>query len=177
MKKIVLYTIEAIVFVAALIGLDQYTKYLAATVLKNSGPIVIIDKVFELSYLENRGAAFGILQNQQLFFFVVSLIFMLVVVYLFYTVPFEKKYLPFKLAVLVIMAGGIGNMIDRVTLKYVVDFLYFKAIDFPVFNIADCYVTVSSVIIAILIIFVYKDNDLNIMFKFLKKKAGNRENE
>lgn len=177
MKKIVIYTLEAILFVAALVGLDQYTKYLAATILKNDGPVVIIDKVFELNYLENRGAAFGILQNQQVFFLIVSLLFIIVALYLFYTVPFEKKYLPFKLAVLAIMSGGIGNMIDRISLKYVVDFLYFKAIDFPVFNVADCYVTVSAVVIAVLILFVYKDDDLNRMFKFKKRKADNRENE
>lgn len=177
MKKIVLYTFEAILFIAVLVGLDQYTKYLAASIIKNNGPIVIIDKVFELSYLENRGAAFGILQNQQALFFIVSVLFILVAMYLFYTIPFEKRYLPFKLAVLAIISGGIGNMIDRISLKYVVDFLYFKAIDFPVFNVADCYVTISAIVIAVLIMFVYKDNDLNKMFKFIKKKADNKENE
>ena len=57
------------------------------------------------------------------------------------------------------MAGAIGNLIDRISLKYVVDFIYFELIDFPIFNIADCYLTVSSFLLIILAIFYYKEND------------------
>ncbi len=175
MKKIILYTLGAIAFITALVGLDQYTKYLAETVIRQDGPFVIIKNVFELSYVENRGAAFGMLQNQQTFFFIMTVLFILAAVYFFYTIPFEKRYLGFKIAVLAITAGGIGNMIDRVSNQYVIDFLYFKAINFPVFNVADCYVTVSAVIIAILIMFVYKDEDMTKMFS-LKKKAVKQDN-
>ena len=67
---------------------------------------------------------------------------------------------------IMLFAGGIGNFIDRVRFNYVVDFFYFKLIDFPIFNVADIYVSVSCVFLAILIIFFYKDKD----FDFLGKK-------
>ncbi len=177
MKKIILYTIGAIAFIATLVGLDQYTKHLAETIIREEGPIVIIKDIFELSYVENRGAAFGMLQNQQVFFFIMTAVFILVAVYIFYKVPFEKKYLIFKIAVLAITAGGIGNIIDRATNQYVIDFLYFKAINFPVFNVADCYVTVFAVLVAILILFVYKDEDITKMFGFKKKEINQDNNE
>ena len=177
MKKILLYTLGGILFIAALVGLDQYTKYLAVTVIKENGPVTVIKNIFELSYVENRGAAFGILQGKQIFFFVMAVLFLMMAVYFFYTVPFKKRYLAFKLAVLAISAGGIGNMIDRLSYKYVIDFLYIKAINFPVFNVADCYVTFSAVLIAILILFVYKDEDLRLMFRSKKGKQNKTENK
>lgn len=177
MKKIILYTIGAIAFVAALVRIDQYTKRLAETVIKAEGPIVIIKNIFELSYVENRGAAFGMLQNQQTFFFIMTIIFIFAAAYFFYTIPFERRYLIFKIAVLAITAGGIGNMIDRVTNQYVIDFLYFKAINFPVFNVADCYVTLSAILVAVLILFVYKDDDMTKMFRLKKKEVKQDNNE
>ena len=65
-------------------------------------------------------------------------------------------------------AGAVGNLIDRMVQSYVVDFLYFKLIDFPIFNVADCYVTAGAILLAILILFVYKDEELG--FLSLKKK-------
>ena len=70
-------------------------------------------------------------------------------------------------------AGAVGNLIDRMRYSYVVDFLYFKLIDFPVFNVADCYVTVGAVLLAVLILFVYKEEELG--FLSLKKQEGKTE--
>ena len=78
----------------------------------------------------------------------------------------EKKYIPLKILCGMITAGGIGNLIDRVRLNYVVDFIYFSLIDFPVFNVADIYVTTSMILLLILVFFYYKDED----FQFLKWK-------
>ena len=71
----------------------------------------------------------------------------------------ERRFLPLRICAVFVMAGAWGNCIDRITLNYVVDFLYFKLIDFPIFNVADIYVTVAAFAVAILICFYYKDGD------------------
>ena len=80
--------------------------------------------------------------------------------------PADKKYIYLKLLCFLITAGGIGNLIDRVRLDYVIDFIYFAPIDFPVFNVADIYVSVGMVFLFIVVLFYYKDED----FEFLKWK-------
>ncbi len=82
--------------------------------------------------------------------------------------PEDKKYLPLRVVGVLLGAGAVGNLIDRMAQSYVVDFLYFKLIDFPIFNVADCYVTAGAILLAVLILFVYKDEELG--FLSLKKK-------
>lgn len=78
-----------------------------------------------------------------------------------------KKYMPLRICSILLIAGAVGNLIDRVRLNYVIDFFYFKLIDFPIFNVADCYVVVACIIFAFLILFYYKeDSD----FDFLRKQ-------
>lgn len=153
-----------------LIWLDQFTKSLAVQFLKDKEPFVIWDGVFELHYLENRGAAFGMLQGQQTFFLVIGLVVFAGVFYLFGRMSKDAKYWPIRLIAIFVLAGAWGNMIDRVRLSYVVDFFYFKLIDFPIFNVADIYVSVSVAVLAVLIFFYYKDEDLE---RMLLKKEKN----
>ncbi|MGF6989059.1 signal peptidase II [Lachnospiraceae bacterium PF1-21] len=145
---------------AALVALDQLTKVLAVHFLKDKAPVVLIDNVLEFYYLENSGAAFGILQGKIIFF----LISFIVVIFLFVMfarrVPLTKQFLPLRACILFIMAGALGNMIDRLRFQYVIDFIYFKLIDFPIFNVADIYVTVSVIVLVLLIFFYYKEDDL-----------------
>jgi signal peptidase II len=143
-----------------LVGLDQVTKYLAIVYLKSDGPIPIIKNVFELSYVENRGAAFGIMQNKGLFFVITTFIILAFILYYYRKIPKGQKYNLLRWTLLVIVAGAIGNLIDRLYLGYVVDFFYFKLINFPVFNVADIYVTVGAILLLILILFVYKEDEL-----------------
>jgi len=150
-----------------LIWLDQFTKSLAVQFLKDKPPFVIWDGVFELHYLENRGAAFGMLQGQRTFFLVIGIVVFGGVAYLFTRMSKDAKYWPIRLIAIFVLAGAWGNMIDRIRLSYVVDFFYFKLIDFPIFNVADIYVSVSVAILAVLIFFCYKDEDLE---KLLPKK-------
>ena len=149
-------------------ALDQWTKYLAVLFLKDQDPFVIIDGVFELHYLENRGAAFGILQGQKVFFLICTVLVLAVLAFYYNRMPLEKKYQPLRAVGVLLGAGAVGNLIDRMVQSYVVDFLYFKLIDFPIFNVADCYVTAGAILLAILILFVYKDEELG--FLSLKKK-------
>ena len=160
MKKSYWISILTIIFG---IILDQYTKMLAVKHLQEA-PIPIIDGVFELHYLENRGAAFGILQNQQTFFLIMGIIILIAAAILMVRLPDVKRMFPLKACIVAISAGAIGNMIDRVRLNYVIDFLYFKLIDFPIFNVADIYVTVAAFVLVGLIMFYYKEEEIDSFF-------------
>lgn len=165
MKKIRIYIID-IVLMIALIAIDQITKYIAVIRLKNNSAFSIIDGVLEFNYLENYGAAFGMLQNQKIFFVFVSIVFLIVIAFLIYKMPADKKYVKLHILLIMIGSGAIGNLIDRIRLDYVVDFIYFSLINFPIFNFADICVTVSTFLLIILILFVYKEHD----FYFLSIK-------
>lgn len=156
------------------VALDQYTKYLAITHLQGN-PISIIEGVFELRYLENRGAAFGLLQNQQTFFLIITMITLCFVAYLYVRMPKTKHYLWLRVCLLSITAGAIGNMIDRVRLRYVVDFLYFELIDFPIFNVADIFATVATFGLIVLLLFYYKEEDVDMLFQLLTPKSKKAE--
>ena len=163
-KKIIL--LLDLISIIALILLDQYTKHLAVVHLKNKAAFNIINGVLELNYLENKGAAFGMLQNQKIFFIFVAIVILDVIAYVLLKTPDDRKYTVLHVLRSLIAAGAIGNMIDRIRYDYVVDFIYFVLINFPIFNVADIYVSVSTVILIILLLFYYKEKDLNfISFK------------
>lgn len=163
-----LYLLSIIIIVIGVV-LDQFTKNLAVTHLQDA-PIPIIENVFELQYLENRGAAFGMMQNQQLFFVVIGVIMLVLFSYMYVKMPHTKRFLPLRACFVAITAGAIGNMIDRLALNYVIDFFYFKLIDFPIFNVADIYVTCATFALAFLIIFYYKEDEIDAIFHIFKKK-------
>ena len=157
-----------------LTAIDQYTKYLAVLHLKEKPAFNIIDGVFELRYLENRGAAFGMLQNQKEFFLLITSVVLVAICYILVKIPEEKKYNILHLLLVLITAGAIGNMIDRIRLEYVVDFFYFVLINFPIFNMADIYVSVACVLLAIVMLFVYKEEDLDFLNTNSKKNTSNK---
>lgn len=144
--------------------LDQWTKHLAVTKLQGKAPYILINKVFQLCYLENRGAAFGLLQHQRVFFLICALVILLFAIWIYGKLPNAQRYLPLRICIIGICAGAIGNMIDRVYLGYVVDFFYFNLIDFPIFNVADIYVTVSTIVLVILILFYYQEDEFEELF-------------
>ena len=160
----------AILSFILLIVFDQWTKYLAVEHLMNKEPFIIIDGVFQLRYLENRGAAFGMMQGQQTFFLITGIIAVIVLAYVYFKLPWEKRFLPLRAVAMFIAGGAVGNMIDRVALGYVVDFFYFELIDFPIFNVADIYVTCATIVLALLILFYYKEEELDCLFP--KKKEN-----
>ena len=160
----------ALISFILLILFDQWTKSLAVANLMNQEPFVIMKDVFQLRYLENRGAAFGMMQGQQTFFVISALIAVVVITYVYFKLPWEKRFHPLRAVVLFIAAGAVGNLIDRLILGYVVDFFYFELIDFPIFNVADIYVTCATVILALLILFYYKEDELDCLFPMKKEK-------
>ena len=165
-----LWILLDLIGICALVALDQYTKYLAVVHLKGDKPAyIIINGILELNYLENKGAAFGMLQNQKAFFIFVAVVILSVIGYVLLKTPDNKKYRILHLVLSLIAAGAIGNMIDRIRFNYVVDFIYFVLINFPIFNVADMYVTISTAVLVVLLLFVYKEEDLNFI-SFKQKK-------
>lgn len=161
--------ISGVITVLVLVLLDQYTKILAVKHLKDQMDIPIFTDIFELSYVENRGAAFGMMQNKQTFFIITTVLVIGVILFLFHTMPMEKRFLPIRATIIFIVAGAIGNFIDRVSQGFVVDFLYFKLINFPVFNVADIYVTCSVFVLAFLLLFYYKEEEIDMILKVGRK--------
>ncbi len=123
------------------VGLDQLTKWLAVTYLKGNPSFPIWEEVLHLTFAKNEGAAFGMLADHRWVFMVISTVAIIGIgVYLF---GFCKENNYVKVCLAMIIGGGIGNMIDRVWLGYVVDFIDFTLIDFAIFNVADSFVTVG----------------------------------
>lgn len=167
-KKVILFIVD-FVLAALLIAADQISKYFAVLRLKNQAAYSVVDGVFEFHYLENRGAAFGMLQGQKFFFVFIAAVILGIIVYVLWKVPYQKRYIKLHMTLVFIASGAVGNLIDRVRYDYVVDFLYFSLINFPVFNVADIYVTLAAIYLAILLIFVYKESDLEFLTFRTKK--------
>ena len=142
MKQLIIVVMSTALLVAG----DQAVKYWTIHNLKGQADIELWPGVFELTYVENRGAAFGMLQNQRWLFTVLTLIVILGLVFVFFRLGPERKFRLTRVCCVGVLAGAIGNLIDRTMLHYVVDMFYFKLIDFPVFNVADCYVVVFGIL-------------------------------
>lgn len=145
--------------VIGLILIDQITKQAAQHLLQGKSAFPIIPGIFELHYLENRGSAFGMLQGKRSLFVVMAGLMLIFIPYVYYKIPLTKRFWYLRVIASLFLAGAVGNAIDRVIHGYVIDFFYFSLIDFPIFNIADIYVTVSTFLLIILILFYYKDED------------------
>lgn len=154
-----------------LILLDYVTKQAAIAKLKGQEAIVLWKGVFELRYLENRGAAFGMFQGRYLFLIIFTIIILFLIAYLYFKrIPAERRFFWLNFACMLFFAGAIGNFIDRIRYNYVVDFFYFCLIDFPIFNVADIYVTVAAFVVILTGIFYYKEDDYERIFPSSKKK-------
>lgn len=186
-KKIKTNTIIQILLFLVLIAIDQLTKHLAVVNLKDQPSTVLVKNVLELRYLENNGAAFGFLQNKQWLFYVITVIVLVAIGFVFVRIiqqsnkyvqlppeKVRKKTLSDRMCLnyilVVLAAGAIGNLIDRVAHTYVVDFVYFRLINFPIFNFADICVTLSAIFMVIFLIFIYKDDP---EFSIFTKKKDN----
>ena len=134
----------------SVVAADIITKKAAVTAL-NENDIQIIRNVLYLSYVENKGAAFGMLSNARIVFIAVTVITVAAIfIYVFYKKP---KFKLFVIGLAMVSGGGIGNLADRIFKGYVVDFIDFRIIRFPVFNFADVCVTVGAILIFIAVMF------------------------
>lgn len=142
-------------FIIIILGIivDRVSKLWAIGTLKGGKDIVIIDKFFQLSYLENRGAAFGILQNKVIFLSIFTIILILGLSIFLYKNRKKSKLLSISLSL--IIGGALGNFYDRIIYKYVVDFILLHYKDkyyFPTFNMADVFVVCGTILLAIYIL-------------------------
>jgi len=188
-KKILGYS-GAIILLLILI--DQLTKYLAVIKLKDQEPFSVIDGVFEFRYLENQSAAFSIdpvsilhkifhfsyfdanpdafLKCKMVFFILLTLIVLFFLAVIYQRVPWNRRFMPLNIIMIGFFAGAIGNLIDRIVHNYVIDFFYFRLIDFPVFNVADIYVTLAAVGLILAMFFYYQEEDYELIFSKKSKK-------
>jgi len=165
MKRKIIFLLSAIVMIV----LDQWSKSWIVANLKGRENIIWIKNVFELEYVENTGAAFSSFTGKQGFLLAVTVVVLALAFFEYVRIPDTKRYNWLHFAFVMLIAGAIGNMIDRVKQGYVVDFLYFVPINFPRFNVADIFVTCSIPLFVILLFFVYKDEETEFLFNFKKK--------
>ena len=131
-----------IAIIVGIIALDQLTKWLAVIYLQGEPSFPLWQDVLHFTYARNEGAAFGILSDQRWVFMVFSTVAILALLAVLFIYRPKSRYVQITLAM--IAAGGIGNMIDRILLGYVIDFIDFTLIDFAIFNVADAFVTVGA---------------------------------
>ena len=161
-----------IILAVVLFIADQATKYMALTRLKPMGCATFIDGFMDFTFVENRGAAFGILDGKVWLLLIMAVVICVVIIAAMLKMPDTREYKWLKWSLMLILAGAVGNVADRLFRGYVIDFFEFTFIKWPVFNMADIYVVIGTIAMAILVLFVIKDD------KDVKnsKNAGNKEN-
>lgn len=143
--------------ILTLIALDQLVKYWAFTVLQPLTTIPILENIFHLTYVENRGAAFSLLMNRRWLFVMLAVVVVSAAVIALRKGIIQTK--TGKWSLYFITAGAIGNVIDRIAHGFVVDLFDFRLIHFPVFNVADIFICVGAVLFFVYIMFQHKDTD------------------
>ena len=145
-----------ILAVAGITVLDQWTKFWVVENIPMYSQVDAIPGLFHLTYVQNTGAAFSILQGAQWFFALIFLALTVLIVW-----DMVKKSMPFtkleRWLVVLVYAGGLGNMIDRVRLGYVVDMIEVDFMSFPVFNVADCFITCGCILLLVHLILFNKE--------------------
>lgn len=179
MSKNHLYWLKNALFLAFLVAFDQITKYLAKTHIKGEKGYTFIKGIVSFKYLNggNTGAAWGILSGRIVLFIVFTIIAVVIIskfllnIYRIYKINYSLNPLVKTLNILmiVLVAGAIGNLIDRIVNGYVIDFISFDFINFPIFNVADCYITVSCILLFIICIFKVDNKTFNSVFTLKKK--------
>ncbi len=164
-KKILIWDAICMVLLTAI---DRVSKYLAAYYCKDNDNITLIENVLQIVYLENTGGAFGLLNNQRFFFIFIASLFVCLIVIFILMLPDNKRMNSLNIWLSFILAGTIGNMIDRILYGYVVDFVYIMPIKFPVFNFSDICISLGVFFTIILILFKLKEKD----FEFLNFKQN-----
>ena len=140
----------------AIAGLDQFTKFLTVANIPLHGDVPFLPGFLQLTYAQNTGAAFSALEGMQWLFVAIFFLLTLLIAW-----EYGKKTLPFTTfdwwCIVAIYGGGLGNVIDRIRLGYVVDMIETQFITFPIFNVADCFVTCGCIALLVHIIFFNKD--------------------
>lgn len=150
------------IFFILLNALDRVAKYFVQLYCKKDD-FVILDDIFEITYLENYGGSFGILNNQRFFFIFISALFISLIVFFICVLPNNRKFNGLNIWLTFMVAGTAGNMIDRIMYGYVLDFIYIPKINFPVFNLSDIWITFGAFFTIIIVLFRLKEKDFEFM--------------
>lgn len=161
--KIKIYILP-IIAISILIALDQLTKFIITSSFDLYESKPVIKGVFSITYVQNKGIAWGMLEGKRILFLITTLITLVLLFALYINIARKNKFILMRIGLIVLIAGAIGNMIDRIKLGYVIDFFDFNLIDFPVFNLADIYVVISMIYIIILLFFKYSNEEFDEMF-------------
>ena len=172
MKTVKYRPIISILIIAALVGVDQLTKYLALVNLSAFGGVPVINGVLSLYYVENTGISFSLLSSKMLLIVIITVIILAAIVFVLIRTPKTAYYMPLSVILSVIVAGALGNLIDRIIRGFVIDFISLDIIHFPVFNVADICVCIGIFVLILLVIFKYKEDDFGFIFK---GKSGGRD--
>ncbi|MCR4610771.1 MAG: signal peptidase II [Lachnospiraceae bacterium] len=165
-NKIRLRPLISAIIIFALVLLDQLSKYFAYEKLSDTPMgVSVINGVFSLYYVENTGISFSLLDNKMTLIIIITLVISLLLIYVLIKTPKLKYYMPLTVTLSVVIAGAIGNLIDRIFRGYVIDFIKPDFVNFAIFNVADIYVCVGLFVLIILILFKYKDKDFDYIFK------------
>ena len=156
---------SGIILILILTLADQLVKYFIQANMSVGDTIPIIQDVFHITYIQNTGAAWGSFSGKTVFLLVFTSILLVLMIYAYIKLLVANKFKSLRIGLLFLISGACGNMIDRVARGYVIDMFDFTLIDFPVFNVADIYVTCSIIFLFILIIFVIDDKELEEVFK------------
>ena len=140
-----------IVVFLLIVAVDQLVKYWAYTSLRPVGSIPVINQIFHLTYTENTGAAFSMLSGQGLFLTVVPILACGLILYLLFSRRVDHPL--GRWALLFLLSGAVGNLIDRVFRGFVVDFIDFRVIRFAIFNVADIFITIGAVLLFVYLLF------------------------
>lgn len=163
-----------ILLIALLTAFDQLTKYMVTSSFKLYESRVVINHILSLSYIRNAGVAWGMFQGKRIIFLILTAVVLLFCFYIYANIAEQKKYRLLRIALIILVSGAVGNMIDRIKLGYVVDFFCLEFIDFPIFNVADIFVVVSMIGIFLLIMFKYNNEEFDEILG-IGKKAGHHE--
>ena len=180
-KRIIKSGFWCVLFITVLIFLDQYTKHLATDKLMGKDAVDLISGVLQFTFVGNKGIAWGMLWDKINFVVILTTIISILLLFLIFKIDLRinfyiennveklsskiKTLKVLQIIFLVMFSGAVGNLIDRIRIGYVIDFIYIKLINFPVFNVADIFVTLSMVALIILCLFRIDENEIYDLFK------------
>lgn len=174
-KKIKFLSFMIPVIIAALVGVDQISKYFAKLYLSDTPDgVSVINGVFSFVYKPNTGISFSMLEGRMAIIIIITGVILAIMTYVLAITPKVVYFAPFLITLSVVYAGALGNMIDRIFRGYVIDFINPDFINFAIFNIADIFVCIGLFVMIILVFFRYKDNDFEFVYKKGKRSGKNK---
>ena len=158
-----------ILIIGLLTAFDQLTKFIITSSFELYESKPAIKNFLSFTYIQNRGMAWGMLQGKRVIFVALTIVILLLCFAIYSNIADKSKYRILRANMIILIAGALGNMLDRIKLGYVIDFFEVKFIEFPVFNVADIYVVVSMIMIFILIMFKYSNEEFDEILGISKK--------